>query len=103
MDLIRQNNDQLIALCRKHRVKELYLFGSILSNKFNESSDVDFLIQFQDIALADYFDNYMELKEELEKLLKRPVDLVENQAIKNPIFRRTIEREKQLVYGREIA
>jgi len=44
--------------------------------------------------LLNYFDNYMELKEELEKLFKRPVDLVENQAIRNPIFRKVVDREK---------
>lgn len=48
--------------------------------------------------LMDYFDNYMDLKERLEELFKRPVDLVENQAIKNPIFRKIVDREKQLVY-----
>ena len=103
MNLIDVNKDKLIELCNKHKVKELYLFGSILTEKFNESSDIDLLIQFQQIELLDYFDNYMELKEELEQLFRRPVDLVENQAIRNPIFRRVIEREKQLIYERKSA
>jgi predicted nucleotidyltransferase len=93
----------LIELCEKHKVKELYLFGSILTDKFNASSDIDMLIQFNKINLLDYFDNYMELKEELEALFHRPVDLLENQAIKNPIVRMIIERDKQLVYERKSA
>jgi uncharacterized protein len=103
MNLIDVNKDKLIELCNKHKVKELYLFGSILSEKFNETSDIDLLIQFHQIELLDYFDNYMELKEELEQLFHRSVDLVENQAIRNPIFRRVIEREKQLIYERKSA
>jgi predicted nucleotidyltransferase len=103
MNLIDVNKEKLTELCNKHKVKELYLFGSILTDKFNDSSDIDMLIQFHKIELLDYFDNYMDLKEELEQLFNRPVDLVENQAIKNPIFRRVIEREKQLVYERKSA
>ena len=103
MNLIDVNKDKLIELCNKHKVKELYLFGSILTEKFNDTSDIDLLIQFHQIELLDYFDNYMELKEELEQLFHRPVDLVENQAIRNPIFRRVIEREKQLIYERKSA
>jgi len=103
MNLIDVNKDKLNELCNKHKVKELYLFGSILTEKFNDSSDVDLLIQFHQIELLDYFDNYMELKEELEQLFHRSVDLVENQAIRNPIFRKVIEREKQLIYERKSA
>lgn len=79
------------------------MFGSILTNQFDESSDIDILIQFGQVELAEYFDNYMDLKEKLEELFKRPVDLVENQSIRNPIFRRIVDREKQLVYERKIA
>lgn len=49
-----------------HRVNGLYVFGSILSNKFNASSDIDILIQFNPIDVLEYFDNYMDLKEKLE-------------------------------------
>jgi predicted nucleotidyltransferase len=103
MNIVDANRDKLIELCEKHKVKELYLFGSILTDKFNASSDIDMLIQFNKINLLDYFDNYMELKEELEALFHRPVDLLENQAIKNPIVRMIIERDKQLVYERKSA
>jgi predicted nucleotidyltransferase len=103
MNLIDKNIDSIIKLCDKHKVKELYIFGSALTDKFKESSDIDLLIQFDQIELLDYFDNYMDFKEELEKLLKRPIDLVENQAIRNPIFRIIVDREKKLVYERKSA
>lgn len=103
MNPIELNKDKLNELCDTHKVKELYLFGSVLTDKFNDSSDIDMLIQFNQVELLEYFDNYMDLKEKLEQLFLRPVDLVENQAIRNPIFRKVIEREKQLVYERKSA
>jgi predicted nucleotidyltransferase len=103
MKVIDLYRDKLFELCEKHKVKELYLFGSILTNKFNESSDIDMLVQFYQIDLREYFDNYMDFKENLEQLFNRTVDLVENQAIRNPIFRKVVDREKQLIYGRKTA
>ena len=103
MNPIELNRSKLAALCDTHKVKELYLFGSVLTDKFNDTSDIDMLIQFNPVDLLEYFDNYMDLKEKLEILFQRPIDLVENQAIRNPIFRKVIEREKQLVYERKSA
>ena len=103
MNLIERNINTLIKLCKQHKVKELYIFGSILTPGFNETSDIDFLVQFDNVDILDYFDNYMDLKEKLEKLLGRQIDLLENQAIRNPIFRKVLDRDKKLIYDREIA
>jgi len=103
MELVERNTDKLIELCVNHKVGQLYVFGSALTNQFNELSDIDLLVQFSQIDLLEYFDNYMDFKEELEALFGRSVDLIENQAIKNPIFRRVIDREKQLIYERKSA
>jgi uncharacterized protein len=101
MNLIEQHKDKLFELCENHKVKELYLFGSALTDQFDSASDIDLLIQFYQVELLDYFDNYMDLKEKLELLFDRPIDLVEDHAIKNPIFRRSVDREKQKVYERK--
>jgi predicted nucleotidyltransferase len=103
MNLIAININKLTLLCRQHKVKELYIFRSILTDGFNDLSDIDFLVQFNDIDIIDYFDNYMDFKEKLEDLFGRQIDLLENQAIRNPIFRKVLDREKRLVYDREIA
>ena len=103
MNLLDIHKNQIYELCEIHNVKELYLFGSILTDKFNDSSDIDMLIQFNQIELMKYFDNYMGLKEKFEKILNRQVDLVENQAIKNPIFRKVLDREKRIFYERKSA
>ncbi len=103
MNLVETHIDQINELCEIHRVEELYLFGSILTDRFSESSDIDMLIRFRQVDLMEYFDNYMDLKEKLEQLLHRTIDLVEYQAIRNPIFRNILEREKRLVYERKSA
>ena len=101
MNLIDNYRNQIIELCDSHKVKELYLFGSVLTDQFNDSSDIDMLVQFNQVELLEYFDNYMDMKEKLEKMFRRQVDLVENQAVKNPIFRKVLDREKRLLYERK--
>ena len=101
MNIIERNIDQIIKLCKHHKVSELYFFGSVLTDKFSDESDIDFLVQFGIVDILEYFDNYMDFKEKLEILLNRRVDLLENQAIRNPIFRRVVDRDKKLVYERE--
>lgn len=100
MNLIKQHRSKLISLCKKYKVSELYVFGSVLTDMFNEKSDIDFLVKFGDVELYDYFDNYIEFKESLESLFKRKVDLLEIQTLKNPILKRSIDRNKIKIYGR---
>ena len=103
MNIIEKNIESLIGLCKQHKVKELYLFGSILTSKFNNDSDIDMLVQFDNVDIPEYADNYFDFKESLEKLLGREIDLIENQAIRNPIFRKIVDRDKKIVYDRETA
>ena len=101
MNFLERHINDIIKLCKNHKVGELYIFGSILTEKFSDNSDIDFLVQFEKIDILEYFDNYMDFKEKLEMLLGRPIDLLENQAIHNPIFRKVVDRDKKLVYERE--
>ncbi|MCX6235092.1 MAG: nucleotidyltransferase domain-containing protein [Bacteroidetes bacterium] len=104
MNLIGQNIDKIKKLCSDHHVEQLFIFGSINTEKFNEQSDVDILIQFSSrIDPTEYFNNYMDFKEQLESMLNREVDIVENQAVRNPIFRKILDRDKILVYERKSA
>ena len=93
------NINEIIKLCETHQVASLYVFGSVLSEKFNAESDIDFLVNFKEINLSDYADNYFNLKFSLEDLLKRNVDLLEEKALKNPYFIESINQQKELVYG----
>lgn len=86
-------------LCETHRVKALYAFGSVLSDQQHSESDVDLIVEFAQIAPEEYADNYYDLKFALQDLFKRSVDLLEEQAIRNPYFRQSIDQRKKLVYG----
>ena len=86
-------------LCKIHKVKALYVFGSVLTERFHKESDVDFIVDFENLPVEDYVDNYFDLKFALEDILNRPVDLLEEKAIKNPYFKQNVNQQKQLVYG----
>ena len=101
MKIIELHIEDLKKLCVKYHVTELYLFGSMVTGSYNDNSDIDLLVRFGGVNLIDYFDNYIDFKNELEKLYSRSVDLVEIQAIKNPIFKKSIDRNKVIIYGRE--
>jgi predicted nucleotidyltransferase len=91
--------DDLRQLCIRYNVDKMYLFGSALNSSFNEQSDVDLLVKFKAFDLSKYFDNYMDLKENLENLFERKVDLVEEQTLRNPILINAINKSKKLIYG----
>jgi len=103
MNIIENNIESLVSLCKQHKVKELYLFGSILTSMFSKDSDIDMLVQFDNVDILEYADNYFDFKDKLEKVFGREIDLLENQAIRNPIFRKIIDRDKKMVYDRETA
>ncbi|NOQ26466.1 MAG: nucleotidyltransferase [Bacteroidales bacterium] len=99
MSIIDRNIDKIRDLCNRHKVAQLFAFGSVLTDNFNSDSDVDFVVDFSGVELLDYADNYFDLKFSLENLLKRDVDLLENKAIRNPFLRKSIDNSKQLIYG----
>lgn len=88
MKLIEMNLDKIIALCKKYKVAKLWVFGSILTPRFNDNSDIDFLVDFDEnnIELLDYADNYFNFIHEIESLMGRKVDMVVNKSIKNRFF-----------------
>ena len=98
MSIIEQNIDQIHTVCDKYHVSQLSVFGSVLTHHYNEKSDIDLLVDFYNMDLKYYADNYFELKSSLEKILKREVDLLENKAIKNPYLRDSIDSSKRVLY-----
>ena len=98
MSIVEKNIDKIRTLCTQHRVARLFVFGSVLTDNFKKSSDIDFLVDFHGVDLYDYADNYFDFKKSLENLLKRQIDLLEDKAIKNPYLRQSIDSSKQLIY-----
>jgi len=99
MSFIEQKSNIILELCKKYRVKSLYAFGSVLTDKFNDQSDLDLVVDFKRMPLKIYSDNYYAFKFSLEDMLHRQIDLLEYKAIKNPYFLENINKHKKLIYG----
>ena len=86
-------------LCKTSKVKSLFAFGSVTRDDFNESSDIDLLVDFDEKDPFKYADLYFSLKTKLEDILKRQVDLLEERGIRNPLFRKALDDTKVKIYG----
>lgn len=99
MNEVERNISIIRELCAKHKVGRLFVFGSVLTERFQSESDIDFIVDFTDVDLYDYADNYFDFKYSLENLFKREIDLLEDKAINNPYLRQSIDSSKHLIYG----
>lgn len=91
--------DALPALCRRFGVRRLDLFGSAATGRFDPArSDLDFLVLFEHLPPGAYADAFFGLREGLEALFGRPVDLVTGAALGNPHFRRRVEAERRALF-----
>lgn len=99
-ELIESRRSELRALCERHRVERLTLFGSALRDDFDAiHSDLDFCVEFRPMVPHDHADSYFGLLEDLESLFARRVDLVEIGAVRNPYLRREIEAGQEILYA----
>ena len=99
MNFFTSYSEQISNLCRQHNVKKLFAFGSVLTDRFSEKSDVDLIVDFDKQAIEDHFLNYFDFKYSLENVFKREVDLLEEQPVRNSYLRKNIENSKILIYG----
>jgi len=98
--ILEGGEPRVAQLCRDLSVRELRLFGSAATDRFDESrSDVDVVVDFADSDKPGIADRYLALAEGLEEIFHRPVDLVTTRAIRNPFFRQIVEETSQLIYA----
>jgi len=98
-DIIDKNIDKIIDICKKHNILTLFVFGSVLTERFDDKSDIDLLVSFKPLELGEYADNYFETAESFEKIFNRPVDLVTDKSLSNPYFINSVNSTKKLIYG----
>lgn len=97
---IDEQRGRLEALCRQHRVRRLEVFGSAADGTFKpESSDIDFLVEFFPLSPGEHYESYFGLREDLEALFGRKVDIVEPGAMRNPYFIRRVNESRRVVYA----
>ena len=101
MNFLNQYNAQIADLCRRYSVERLFAFGSDLTDRFNDERDVDLIVDIADESPLEYADNYFNLKFGLSDLFGRPVDLLENKALRNAQMRKHIDESKQLIYAKQ--
>ena len=100
LPLVASRLDELKALCRRLRVSRLDLFGSAVSGGFDpRSSDLDFLVEFEEMAPKDFADAYFALKDALETMLGRPADLVTASSIRNPYFKQSLDANRENLFA----
>ncbi len=95
---VQLDRSVLVEFCRRWRIRELSVFGSVLRDDFNPNSDLDFFVSFEPGAPLD-IDRLLDMKEELEARLGRPVDLVEKEAMRNPWRKHEILKTRQVIYA----
>jgi hypothetical protein len=97
--IIDAQRSELEALCRKHRVRRLEVFGSAADGTFDPArSDIDFLVDFLPLGRGEYFDEYFDLMAALERLFERRIDLVDLECLRNPYFIQGVNRARKIVY-----
>jgi uncharacterized protein len=99
MTLLSQYASDINRLCARHKVRRLYVFGSLVNGNLKKDSDIDFIVDFEPLDVNQYADNYFDFKFALEDTFHRRIDLLEEKTIKNPYFKKVVENQRQLIYA----
>ena len=96
---IHKNKNNFLSLCKKHKVKYLYAFGSSITNAFDPAeSDIDLLVEIDSEDPLERGENLLSLWDMFESFFSRRVDLLTESSIKNPFLRKNINSTKILIY-----
>ncbi|TAF73478.1 MAG: nucleotidyltransferase domain-containing protein [Bacteroidetes bacterium] len=96
--IISNHSEKINALCILYNVKNLFAFGSVCTDKFDEKSDIDLLVSFYPMDFGDYADTYFLFADKLEALFGRKIDLLTDKSLHNPFFIESINQNKILIY-----
>jgi predicted nucleotidyltransferase len=97
---LEEKREQIAELCRTHHVRRLAVFGSAVRDDFDPArSDIDFLVEFEDLPLNLAVDNRHNLETQLETLFRRKVDLIRRGSIENPFILKRIREQEEFVYA----
>ena len=99
-DFILAKREEIAELCRKYHVRRLSVFGSAARDDFDPAtSDVDIIVEFEDLPLKEYVENKYSLHDELAARLHRKVDLLTWKTLRNPVIRREVESTHVMLYA----
>lgn len=92
-------NKALEEACKQFKVRKLFVFGSVASGTATDSSDIDFLVEFERDGFEGAFDQFTGFKSRLEEIFSTSVDLYTTKNLRNPVFSEEIDTSKSLVYA----
>ncbi len=97
---LQADPERIAAICREHHVRRLSMSGSAVRKDFDAAhSDIDVVVEFEDVPVFGYATNFFALEESLVRLFQRPVDLLTDGSIRNPFLRKAIDRDRVLLYA----
>lgn len=100
MNILNQHITLIKQLCEQNNVSTLYAFGSVLTENFSSQSDIDLIVDIDDSNPYSYSEKYFNLKFQLQEILNREIDLLEQKAIRNRFLRKEIDRTKIQIYAK---
>ncbi|MCX6153251.1 MAG: nucleotidyltransferase domain-containing protein [Candidatus Kapabacteria bacterium] len=100
MLITNKDIEEIKKKCELYKVKNLFLFGSAATDNYLKNSDIDLLVDFDEIIPENYFEFYFNLKDFLTEYFGRDIDLLESRALKNPYLIEEINNNKILIYGK---
>ena len=98
-DFINHRLGKITEICKNYRINAAYVFGSVLTDKFSNESDIDLVVDFERNDFHGSFGQFMDFKTDMEGLLQRRVDLISRKRIRNEILRNEIDSSKVLIYA----
>jgi len=97
--VVQEKLKETVVLCKKRGVRRLALFGSAATDSFDpSSSDLDLIVEFNPMSPVGHADSYFGLMEDLERLFRVPVDLIELAPVRNPFFRQAVAETQEVLY-----
>jgi len=98
--IISSNINEIKQLFKAHKIEKAYVFGSVVTNDFNEKSDLDFLVKFNsELNPLEKGELWWNLHDTLRNFFNREIDIVTENSLKNPYFIKELEETKELIYG----
>jgi len=100
-DILQNRKEQFLQLCKSHRIKNLFAFGSSVQGEFKTESDIDLLVEMDESSPISRGELLISLWDQLEFFFQRKVDLLTNQSLQNPLLKENIDKTKRLIYDGE--
>lgn len=96
---IKPYEEKIKKICLELHLKRLDLFGSAVTEQFSPESDLDIIVEFKRNEITNLFDNYFALKERLQNIFHRPIDIIIEGSVKSPYLKASISQTRKNVYA----